>query len=50
MLSINDRPEIRKLSSGFMLEAVATPYAIRGGRGGIWPAAGLTIIGGSQAG
>jgi len=31
ILSINDRPEIRKLFSGFKIEAVATTYSVSSG-------------------
>ena len=47
VLSLNDRPEVRKLFAGFRLEAVKTTYQITG-RGSSTPAAELIITGGGR--
>jgi DNA adenine methylase len=34
LLSLNDRPEVRRIFSGFMIEAVEVTYSVNGGRQG----------------
>lgn len=47
LVSLNDVPEVRRIFSGFELEAVSTTYTIRGGAGAK-PAAELLISGPSR--
>ncbi len=48
VLSINDRPEVRRIFAGFKLEAVTTTYTIAGGKEGKRNAAELIVTGGGR--